>query len=247
VYFTGYAISTLGTGDYQPQGAPWLVLTAVASLNGLVMITFIISFIVPVAQDEAFRRTTALEIHHSGATAQELLLGSWDKERRTALASLLADLTPSLVRLEQRHLSTPVLHRFHGSRRPEALELSIAALDEALSIAEHGLDPLEAQLPANFYKARRAITGYLGTLGSAWVRPAAKAPPAPTLDPFRTRGLPVVADDHFAERLRELDERRRLLRALVERSGWSWELVHAVAADADGNAGGEMEGKRGRR
>lgn len=227
MYFAGYAISTLGTGDYQPQGAPWLVLTAVASLNGLVMITFMVSFIVPVAQDEAFRRGVALDIHHSGATAQELILGSWDEQRRVALVSLLTDLTPSLVQLEQRHLSTPVLHRFHDSRRPEALELGIVALDEALSIAEHGLT---VPLPGNFGKARRAIDGYLDTLGAAWVKPATEAPPTPSLESLRARGLPILADDLFAERFARIGERRRLLRALVERSGWSWRLVHDAEA-----------------
>ena len=229
VYFSGFAISTLGTGDYVASGSLWLVLTSAAALTGLFTITFIISFIVPVAQAEAFRREVALSIYHSGASAQELLLDSWDEDERTAFGPLLDEMTPTLVALEQRHMHNPVLHRFHGSLRTDALELGIASLDEALSIAEHGL---EAPLPKKFGKARRAIDGYLGTLGAAWVKPAEKAPPAPSLAALRERGLPAVDDDLLAERFRKLDERRRLLRALVERSGWSWSLVHGGAGDA---------------
>jgi len=48
------------------------------------------------------------------------------------------------------------------------------------------------------------------------------------LTALRERGLPTVSDDILAERFRRLDDRRRLLRALVERSGWSWALVRGA-------------------
>lgn len=41
VYFAGFSISGLGTGDFIPQGSFWQVLTAIASLNGLLLTSVI--------------------------------------------------------------------------------------------------------------------------------------------------------------------------------------------------------------
>jgi len=224
VYFTGYTISTLGLGDYQPQTPLWQVFTALTSLSGLFLISLIITFLVPIAQAEEFRRQIALHIFHAGGTAQMLVLNTWNARSHTALASLLENLTPNLVQLHQRHLAFPVLHRFHGPRRSEAIELSIVALDEALSIIEYGLEDAQSE---DFGVVRNAIGGYLDSLGAAAVKPSQKVVPIPSLEKLRTHGLPVVSDSVFYARLKTIEKRRRYLLSLVERSGWSWELVHA--------------------
>ncbi|MDP9023304.1 MAG: ion channel, partial [Actinomycetota bacterium] len=43
VFYTGYTLFTLGLGNYVPQGAVWEVLSAVALINGLVLVTMSIT------------------------------------------------------------------------------------------------------------------------------------------------------------------------------------------------------------
>lgn len=62
VYFSGYTLSTLGIGDYQPGTQFYQVLTAFASLSSFFLITLIISFFVPMVQGEMQRRRLALHI-----------------------------------------------------------------------------------------------------------------------------------------------------------------------------------------
>lgn len=225
VYFSGFAISTLGVGDYQAGGSLWRVLTAVASLNGFFLLTFAISFIIPVAQTQALRRRIALRLYRAGATVEGLLLRAHEEDERP-LQVLLDDLVPDLVRLEQTHRNTPVLHRFHGPSREEAIELGIAALDEALTVLEFAY---QGAKPRGLQLARETIGSYLETLSAAWVAPADDAPQAPPLKRLADAGMTLCDSERFEARLEQVSERRRLLRALVERSGWDWSQIEVTA------------------
>ena len=222
VYFAGFSISSLGTGDYIPQTAFWQVMTAIASLNGLLLTSLIIGFVIPIAGAEAHRRRIALSIFYTGTTAQDLLLDTWNPQKQTVLEPLLNDLIAELVELDQKHSSFPVLHRFCNYRRKESVALAIATLDEALSIAELGMQDV---YPRHYCIARRAISGYLFSLSEVGLKPAAKAPPLPDLEVLRQAQLPVVSDRLWLEKIAALEHRRRCLLALVEKSGWSWKKM----------------------
>ena len=43
IYFVGYTLSTLGLGDYQPQGTVWQLATAIASVNGFFIVSLSIT------------------------------------------------------------------------------------------------------------------------------------------------------------------------------------------------------------
>ena len=222
VYFAGFSISGLGTGDYIPHGAYWQVLTAVASLNGLLLTSLIIGFVIPIAQAEAHRRRIALTIFYTGKTVRELLLNTWNPSRQTILEQLLNDLISELIQLDQKHASFPVLHRFSNYRSKESIAVAIATLDEALTIAKLGMKDV---YPQHYCLARQAISGYLASLRVVGLEPAKKIPPIPDLNILRQANLPVVSDRLWLERLKTVEKRRRYLLALVEQSGWSWREV----------------------
>ena len=222
VYFAGFSISGLGTGDFVPQGAFWQVFTAVASLNGLVLTSLIIGFIVPIAQAEAYRRQIALQIFYTGQTAQDLLLHTWNPQHKTVLEPLLRDIADKLVKLDQNHASFPMLHRFCNYRLKESIILAIASLDEALTIAEFAM---EQECSCSFSLARRAISGYLCSSRKLGIEPGRKVPPPPSLDSLRQAQILVVSDRLWQKRLESLQQRRQHLLSLVEQSGWSWKQV----------------------
>ena len=224
VYFAGFSISGLGTGDYVPQGSEWQVLTAIASLNGLLLTSLIIGFVIPIAQAEAHRRRVALAIFYTGKTAQDLILNTLDSQQQQALEPLISSLTSDLIELDQKHASFPVLHRFTNSRRKESIALAIASLDEALTIVEFGT---EGKLPKHYRIARQAISGFLASLEEIGLQPAKKTPPVPSLDLLRNSQLSVVSDRLWRERIATIEQRRRCLCALVEKSGWSWKRVYS--------------------
>ena len=86
-YFVGYTISTLGLGEIIAPEPFWRVLTDVAAVNGFFLLTFAITFVVPVAQARSERRELGLLLHRAGPGAQALILNAaLDHDR--GLASL---------------------------------------------------------------------------------------------------------------------------------------------------------------
>ena len=232
VYFTGFTIFTLGTGDYQPVGRFWQVFTALASFSGLFVVTFSITYVLPVVQAATHKRQLAVYISSLGQSAQAILVHCWDGERFDALEQHLASITSDIAQLEQRHLTYPVLHYLHAKQRPEGLGLSLSALDEALTILECGVEPDVKPKEGILRPVRQVLTEFLETLSSIYIDAQDEAPAPPSLEPLRERGIPVVSDAAFDERVAELDKRRRLLAALVCNDGWSWDTTHP---DLDGH------------
>lgn len=60
---------SLGNGGYQPASGVWEIVMVVATLNGLLVLTLAITFLVPVVGAVAQRRQQAALIHALGHTA----------------------------------------------------------------------------------------------------------------------------------------------------------------------------------
>ena len=79
VYFTGYTLSTLGMGDFVPQGSAWRVVTALASLSSLFLVTLSITYLVPVLSAVAAKRQIAALIADIGHGARDHLGARLDR------------------------------------------------------------------------------------------------------------------------------------------------------------------------
>ncbi|MFP4322995.1 MAG: potassium channel family protein [Anaerolineales bacterium] len=221
IYFTGFTISTLGVGDYVPQGHPWQFMTTLAALTGFFFVTFIISFLVSVTQKQELRRKLALHIHHLGKTPQDMILQHWDKDKGRIEGTGLDVVLPDLVEFEQQHLEQPILNRFHGASQQTSAELALVILDETLTLAEMVVQP---PLAPHFQHTRNAISNYLASqedLEADHVDP----PPPPDLSALRASDIPLHDEATIQEAYAGLAKRRRKLRALVASTGWDWPAV----------------------
>lgn len=226
VYFVGYSLSTLGLGDFVAQGQPWRTLHTLCAFNGFFIITFAITFVVPVAEAQSRRRELALATAQYGRTAQGLVVEA-ATESASGLDTLVSNQAQLLVGLDLLHLNSPFLHRFHEQRRDESMEIGLAALDEALTIIEHGLDQAP---PKGLKGVRRSIGNLLTSYERVHPRAEQGEPPrAPCLDDLRAAGLPVRSQADFEARLErpELRRRRATLHDMVRRGGWAWREVES--------------------
>jgi hypothetical protein len=238
VYFTGYTLFTLGLGDFQPQGLLWQLATTLTALSGLVVVTFSITYVIPVLQASVHRRSLAIYLSGLGRTPAEIILNAWnDDERAVSLEPHLTTLAPEIALLAQRHLAYPVLHYFHGPDRREALAPNLAALDEALTILENAVDDSGIALSA-WRPVRTAVSEFLETMDERFIEPHREPPGAPDLSALRDHRLPVRSEEAFREALAPHDLRRRLLIAHVEQEGWNWQ---AVCAAEDPPGGGNND------
>ncbi|MGB7439976.1 MAG: ion channel [Coleofasciculaceae cyanobacterium] len=225
IYFTGYTLSTLGMGDYQPQGAFWQLATAIASTNGFFLVTLTFAYLLPVVSSATAKRQLAVYITSLGGTADDIVTRAWNGKDFGQFDQHLISLAPMLSQLGESHLTYPVLHYFHSVDRTKAIALSLVTLDDALTLLEYGVKESHRPDPAALGTVRRASAAFLITLKSAYLEPASDNPPLPSLEPLRVLGIPTVSDQEFWEATKNITRRRRLLLAFVENDGWVWDTI----------------------
>jgi hypothetical protein len=225
IYFAGYTIFTLGLGDYKPQGHVWEIATSIAAGSGFLMFGTALAYLMAVVPAATQKRQLAVVIWALGKSPADIIIRAWNGADSTALSPHLISLIPMLALMGESHLSYPILHYIHSTKRSASLAASVASLDEALTILECGLQRgCSLDLPS-LGAAREAITEFLKTLEPALIAPANDDPPPPSLKALKDMGVPVVDDDLFRQSLVGMTDRRRMLHALVRNEGWTWEAV----------------------
>jgi Ion channel len=224
-YFAGTTIFTLGLGDYKPQGHFWKSATSLSVGSGFLMVGLALAYLMAVVPAATQKRQLGVVIYSLGKGPDDIIIRAWNGVDTTALGPHLVSLIPMLALLGESHLSYPILHYFHSSKRSGSVAVNVAALDESLTILECGLQKgCSLDLPS-LGAAREAITEFLQTLKPALIEPAEDTPPVPSLKSLKEMGVPVVDDDLFQQSLAGLVARRRLLMSLVQNEGWTWKAV----------------------
>ncbi|HEV2069632.1 MAG TPA: potassium channel family protein [Acidimicrobiales bacterium] len=220
LYFTGYTVFTLGNGDYVPGDGAWQLATVLAVATGLILVTLSITYLVPVASAVALRRQLATYIASLGGNPHEILVRSWDGTDFGGLTQHLVSLTPLFHTSRQQHLAYPVLHYFHSGDRESAAAPNVVNLSQALHLLRHAVSPDVRPAPATLDPLDRAIGGFLGTVGAAYLAPA---PPVPLaeLPPLQDAGVPVTTAGEYEKTAAESEGRRSLLASLLTDDGWS--------------------------
>lgn len=226
-YFTGYTLFTLGLGDFVPGGDGWRVVTVIATMNGLFLVTLAITYLLPVISATAQKRQLSAVISNLGANPQAVILRAWDGKGFSGLTTYLVQITQMIDLHAQRHLAYPVFHYFHSSERRTAVAPSLAVLQDALIILSIGIAP-ECRLRAiDLEPVCRALEGLLSVLRNSYITPADDPPVFANLEPLRARGIPLVSEADFREALEQYQEVRRLFTSYVEFGGWQWDAVTA--------------------
>lgn len=225
IYFVAYTITTLGRGDYQPSSTFWHLLTGLAAANGFFLVTLLIAYLFPVVSAATEKRILAVYISSLGGTADEILTKAWNGKDFGNLDQHLINLAPLIVGLGEKHLTYPVLHYFHTAQRSRCLPLSIAALDEAMTLLQYAILSDCRPDPATLSPVRRSCAAFLSTLKSDYIKPGEYEPPLTPLKLLQNKGIPTVDDRAFKQATKNLTKRRKLLLALVRNDGWSWDAV----------------------
>ncbi|MGK5447645.1 potassium channel family protein [Streptomyces radiopugnans] len=221
VYFTGYTVFTLGTGDYVP-GTTWAqVATTVASLSGLFLVTLSITYLVQVVQAVVHKRVLAEQIHALGRDAAAVIAGGWTGDGFSSMFNQhLVSLTAPLLRMGEQHLAYPVVHYFHSASLHKAPAPAVAVLDDTLLLLCAGAAPGARPDPAATGPLLSAMDQVLDTLRGQFFSRAEHERPAPPLSVLRQAGVPVVGEERYAAGVREHARRRRSVRGFLYSDGW---------------------------
>jgi hypothetical protein len=219
-YFAGFTVFTLGVGDLVPEGAPWRLVTVVASASGLALTTAAITYLTPVLSAVVERRTQAATIASLGSSPQELVLRAYHDGSLRILEPLLVQLGDDLGLTAERHLAYPVLHQFHPRAPAQDLRARLADLDDALTVIRLGVDDARVDVPHPMVMA--SAQEAIDQLVDRGSRRRDRVDPRPLeLGLLRAAGVPVIAQEEFEHRLAAERDRRERLAAYAAESAWT--------------------------
>lgn len=150
VYFSGFNLTTLGTGDLVAVSGAYRILTVVEAAIGFSTFTLVLTYFLSVYSAQTARRTFASHLHHrtrdtgrSAELALDLLAGGPGE-----LSERAAGIEQFLTNLRETHRSYPVLRYFHHrSSRYSVPRMLFLVLDAAALLQASGAvgGSLEAQ------------------------------------------------------------------------------------------------------
>ncbi|MEP1213949.1 MAG: potassium channel family protein [Marinobacter sp.] len=223
VYFVGFTLSTLGVGDFKPQSEVTRVLTALAAFNGLVLVTLVITYAVPLVQGAVTRRKLAFSISLLGSCPQEMVLRAWESRKSGGFESALEQVSADLIQCSEQRLAYPLLDLFYCRHQRFSLGVQLGRLDEALSLLTQGLQPNCQWHSFTVENSREVVSQYLYRVERKHAAANLEAPPIPAVGLLKAKGLPVV--DNQEEVFCRLEDRRLRLHNLVRAEGWDWSDV----------------------
>jgi hypothetical protein len=210
VYFSGFALTTLGTGDVVPVTGLYRILTVVEAGVGFAVVSMVVSYFLTLYSAITQRKTFAAELDHrtqrTGDGAR-LVAGLAAQGGVSAVLSQLASTGSYMERLSETHRSYPVLRYFHYREARYSLpRVLLITLDAAALVGTALADlpgPPDGEPPALalVHGAARDLLGELAPRASAapgeedeWRRRFAVA-----VEQFRAAGLQVRDDPGAAD------------------------------------------------
>ncbi|MBD3675665.1 MAG: two pore domain potassium channel family protein [Planctomycetaceae bacterium] len=168
IYFAGFTITTLGTGNYIPNGPLWQLLSVVAAANGFFIVTICVTYTFSVLTALNERRSIGVAIGHLGHTPVDLLKYALDAESRQLISNQLQDLTLRLQLASVKTDAYPVIEYTHVPDRQHSFAIGVAKLGEACLLSEQ-LMPSAQSFPKvitdPLWKAVYLITGETNSNG----------------------------------------------------------------------------------
>lgn len=222
-YFTGYTLSTLGPGDYMPNGDIWKLFTNLCSFFGFFLISICITYIVPLVNNITTAKALSLKISGLGESVNEILTNSYNGKNFQELTSQFSSLSDEILTYTTNHLAYPILHQVHNSNREENIILKLASLDETLNVFIYLIPDKYNKHPLGLQQVRRAINTYLKTLKN--LKPSKEAPPIPdfnTLKKVVPIGFVTTNSNQMQILYTQIELRRKLHKSNLENDGWKW-------------------------
>jgi hypothetical protein len=140
IYYSGYALTTLGTGDLVPQTGPYRLMIVSEASMGFVTLTMVITYFLSVYTSLTSRNTVASVVNHrTRGTGDAAVLLTGMTTRAGDLSGVqdnLDSLGSFMLQILQTHQAYPVLRYFHFREHYYALpRLIFVTLDAATLVA----------------------------------------------------------------------------------------------------------------
>lgn len=218
LYFTGYVLSTLGLGNYQPSTPFFEILTSLFSFFGFVFFTTTMTYLLSVSSAVVHKRSLALSIRDLGKNPAQIVHRMLKMDSSFSYQQI-GNLQQMINRHSTYYLAFPVLHFYNDSEDANSLSINIASLDEALSIMLNSSKstPLHEELQL----LRDSMDHFLAHLHSRFGR---KASEHAAINWYELQLPDSILQEGFSENP-DLTDRRKILTALLQNENRKWQDV----------------------
>lgn len=221
-WYVAYVMFTVGNGDFLPVQGVWQILSALVAFTGMAMVTLSITYILQVITAVNNKRAFSSEVTGIAKTPEEFVIKQWTGEDFGAMELQLNSLSGQLAKLNEQHLSFPILHYYHAARVEKSMDVAVAILDDALNIIKLGMDKKYLPPETILTSARQSVDSFLTTIHMAFIKPWNSSPPIPDLEKVKKEGVPVLDKKEFGQKLEKEEKRRKLLLGLINNGSWRW-------------------------
>jgi hypothetical protein len=234
MYFAGYTLTTMGNGDYKSPSNFWRLFTVILSFSGFMLITTAVTYMLPVLSADVAKRRMSKKIFLMGMNPQEILLNSYRNGNFKHLETYFTNWIDMIVTLSQEILAYPIVYSFHNSHIEKSSAVSIAVLDEALTILL--LHVPEENRPSNVAIAplRNAIAIFVTTINNNFTHDSITELNLPAIGKLQAANIPLLNCCGDRTKLYEkLTSRRELLAVMLRNEGWKFSDIDRLKTDPE--------------
>lgn len=222
VWYVAYTMFTVGNGDFTPQGDLWQALSSLVAFTGMGMVTLSITYVLQVVSAVVNKRAFASQVLSIGKTPEEFVIKQWTGNGFGAIELQLNSLSQQLSSLNEQHMAFPILHYYHAAKGKKSQDLAIAVLDDALMIIDLAVEEKYKPAETILSSSRQTVETFLETVRMAFIQAAKETPRDPSLRSLKEKGIPLIPEKEFLEKLKREHKRRKLILGLINSGAWQW-------------------------
>lgn len=225
VYYSGYVLSTLGTGDFIANSDLWRIVTNLYSFTGLIFLTMSVTYFIPMISAVIEQRKLGIKLSTLGNNPQEIILNHWNGKNFSAFTSQVMDIADSLVQYSQHHRAYPIIHYFHNSKKKNTIILQLAKLYETLLLFKYALKDEKAPSERDLVPLEVAFENYTEVIFEVtYLTHEEHELDLPQFSELERKEL-VASDFKFPE-LSDSDKKtQQVFKMLVYQDGWKWQDI----------------------
>ena len=220
LYFTGYVLSTLGVGNFQPTTPFFEVVTSLFSFFGFVFFSTSMTYLLSVSSAVVQKRSLASAISSLGSNPVEIV-ERFQKVDTSFCYQIIGNLQQMINQFSTYYQAYPVLHFYHTDDGALSAGVSITKLDEAVSmmINNSRFEPIQEELQT----LRNSLNQFLKHLKSRFGQRSDKDPDIN----WKESEIPEeISKEGFSED-ETLSERRKVLTSILKNENRDWKDVYS--------------------
>lgn len=222
LWYIASLMFTIGNGDYTPNAGIWKFLSSIVGMSGMLMITLSVTYILQIISAVVNKRSLASQITSIGKTAEDFVKEQWNGEGFGAIELQMQSISSQLATLTEQHLAYPILNYYHSAKFENSLPVATSIYDDALTLIAAGVKKEYHPPTTILTSGRNTIDNFLHTLQAAFIKAADENPPPPDLNKLKKANIPTVSEEEFQKKLKNLEQRRKLISGLIINGAWHW-------------------------